>query len=104
MTGRRALIAAALLLLGCGQRRRMATLELAISDGADGAPTAARVEVVDAAGGAWVAADALSVPQDCLAGILPGWAWDVTARPAIPNPQTGTTQFYADGMATIPLP
>ncbi len=100
---------------GCEERSAPAellgTLELTIRDAATGKPTSARVELLNEQARAVIPDDALSVFSDC--GNLPVHAWvtgSATAqavwngRRAVPNPYTGTTQFYADGSVRIRLP
>jgi hypothetical protein len=72
--------------------------------GADGAPTPARVEILDADGRAHVAADALEVRLECWTPPLPDWAAGLQRATSIDNPYTGTTQFYLDGTARATLP
>lgn len=87
------------------------TLELTIRDDATGRPTPARVELVDESGGAVIPDDALSVFSDCgnvpIHAWIPGYATLQAAwnrRRQVPNPYTGTSQFYADGSVRVRLP
>ena len=112
-------IAIPLLLLlsagGCGEssapHEQPATLKLTIRDVATGEPTSARVELLDENGHAVIPDDALTVFSDC--GNVPAHAWvpGFAALQAmwnghreVPNPYTGTTQFYADGSVRLQLP
>ncbi len=126
--GGAALVTISLLLVvpavGCGERgapsepteptessEPSGTLELTILDAATGAPTPARVELLDENGRAVVPDDALTVFSDC--GSLPVEAWVPGSAVVqamrnghrdVPNPYTGTTQFYADGSVRVELP
>jgi hypothetical protein len=87
------------------------TLELTIRDAATGEPTSARTELLDQDGRAVVPDDALAIFADC--GNVPVHTW-VPGFPVlqtlwnrhreIPNPYTGTTQFYTDGKFRVRLP
>jgi hypothetical protein len=105
-------VAVALLLLlpvygcgsGSGSREPSGSLELTIRDAATGEPTPARVELLDRSGRAVVPDDALTVFSDCGSLPLDAWVPGFSAAQAtgnghrdVPNPYTGTTQFYADG-------
>jgi hypothetical protein len=84
------------------------TLDLAISDKPGGPATPARVELLDAAGKAYVADDAILVGPGYPDRVAP-WQGDLAralsylARP-IDNPYTRTTQFYSTGTSRITLP
>ncbi len=100
--------------LGCTpsspSQDQVGTLELTIRDKTTGEVTAARVELLDEGGGAVIPDDALTVFSDCgnvpVHMWLPGFAslqamWN--GDRAVPNPYTGTTQFYADGLIRVQL-
>ncbi len=81
------------------------TLRIRILDAARGTELAARLELIDARGEAWVAAGAVPLRFECLLQPLPDWAAErVSISRELRNPHTGTTQFYADGSAEIALP
>lgn len=89
---------------------QLGTLELTIRDDTTGVPTSARVELLDENGGAVIPDDALTVFSDCgnvpVHVWLPGFAslqatWN--GDRAVPNPYTGTTQFYANGSLRVQL-
>ena len=95
---------------GSAARNQVGTLELTILDATTGAPTAARLELLDEHGDAVIPEDALTVFSDC--GNLPVHAWvpgfaSVQAlkngHRAVQNPYTGTQQFYADGSTRLRL-
>jgi len=96
---------------GCTKSDRAAaggTLELWITDDASGAPTAARVELLDADGKAWIAGDGLLVGPGYTERNIP-WEGGIEKAksllsPSIENPFTRTTQFYTDGSSTVALP
>ena len=82
-----------------------------VVDGATGEPVPARVELLDGNGVAVIPDDALRVFSDC--GNVPAHAWlpGVAALQAVwnghrevPNPYTGTRQFYAAGSVRVRLP
>lgn len=111
-----AVVLAPLLLAGsCRQGgappEKPGSLILNLREAARGAPTSARVELLDEYGRAFVADDALPVFADCGSAPIHNWlpggatlqAWWNGHR-EVPNPYTGTTQFYADGSATAGLP
>ena len=84
------------------------TVRLSILDRATGEPVAARVHVKDASGRFVVADDALRFGGDCdMSDAGAGY----TTLPAalagfsdrLENPYTGSTQFYADGRATLTI-
>ncbi len=86
-------------------------LVLQVLDEATGDPTPARVEIVDASGTSFIASNALKVAGDC--GWYPvhnwiGWWAQVqmlrALRAEVPNPFTGTSQFYVRGSAHVDLP
>ncbi len=98
---------------GCGEgtSREHGFLALTVRDVDTGAPTSARIELLDENGQAVVPHDALTVFSDC--GSAPVHAWiprfaTLQARwnehREIANPYTGTTQFYADGLVDVRLP
>lgn len=85
----------------------MGELRLTVTDG-DGGPTPARVEVLDAAGKAHVAGDALLVGPGDTERYIP-WRGDLARALGflsrrIENPFTRTTQFYTGGTVTLALP
>lgn len=96
---------------GCttaGRATPQGTLELRITDSAGGAPTAARVELLDAAGKSYIATDALLVGPGYAERTIP-WKGDIERAKSflsqkIENPFTHTTQFYSDGSSTVTLP
>jgi len=106
-----------LLMSACGREDSSApheqpgTLELTVRDAATGEPTSARVELLDEDGHAVIPDDALTVFSDCgnvpVHGWVPGFAtlqavWN--GHQEVPNPYSGTTQFYADGSVRVRLP
>jgi hypothetical protein len=93
----------ALLALACSEPAP-GTLSLRITDAA-GEEIPARLEVLDEAGRAWLAEDAIPLRFECLLAPLPDWAAErVSISPRLENPHTGTNQFYADGSARLELP
>lgn len=96
---------------GRAPQEQTGTLELTIRDAATGEPTSARTELLDQDGRAVVPDDALAIFADC--GNVPVHTW-VPGFPVlqtlwnshreIPNPYTGTTQFYTDGTFRVRLP
>lgn len=112
---RRAVALPLLLLLLAGGCKESAlptgTLELTIRDAATLEPTAARLELLDEDGHAVIPHDALVVFSDCGNAPVHPWVPGVAALQAwwnghreVPNPYTGTTQFYADGSVRVQLP
>ena len=100
---------------GCDEssapHKQWGTLELTIRDAATGEPTPARVELLDEDGHAVIPDDALTVFSDCgnvpVHAWIPGFAmlqvvWN--GHREVPNPYTGTTQFYTDGSVRVRLP
>ena len=94
--------------LGC--RSENGTLELSVVDASSGEITPARLEILDAQGEAHVADEALKVAGDC--GWHPvhnwvGWIAQVQMamkqQTSVPNPFTGTEQFYVDRPISIDL-
>ena len=84
------------------------SLKLSIVDAASGQPTPARVEVLDAAGKPYVAADALLVGPGYSDRKNP-WKGNVGQALAllsksVENPYTRTTQFYSSGNSKVALP
>ena len=81
------------------------TLRVRVVDAALDAEIPARLEVRDERGQAFVAEDALPLRFECLLAPLPDWAAErVSISRELPNPHTGTTQFYTDGSARLSLP
>jgi len=81
------------------------TLQVRTLDAALGVPIPARLEVSDEQGRGWVADDAIPLRFECILQPLPDWAAErVSISRELPNPHTGTTQFYADGGARLDLP
>jgi hypothetical protein len=85
-----------------------AQLRLEIVEAATGAPAAARVELLDAAGNAYVADDAVPVggdPKDRESpwrGTVDDYLAGLTR--AVRNPYTKTLQFYSSGRSTLSVP
>jgi len=84
------------------------SLKLSIVDAASGQPSPARVEVLDAAGKAYVAADALLVGPGYSDRKNP-WKGNLGQALAlltkrVENPYTRTTQFYSTGNSRVVLP
>ena len=75
-----------------------------VVDAATGEPIAARLELTDAEGTAYVADDAIPVTLECVLSPLPAWLAPLQTDRAIFNPYTGTTQFYVDGAGHLSLP
>jgi hypothetical protein len=97
---------------GCKQHRapqdQLGTIELTIRDASTGELAAARVELLSENGDPVIPDDALTVFSDCgnvpAHGWIPGIASIQALRNghrAVPNPYTGTTQFYADGSIRV---
>ena len=107
VTGERRRVAAwvgiAFLAAACGPADP-ASLTLTPVDTGTGAPTPARIEVLDEGGGTHVAADALTVVKECAVAPLPEWAAWLVRSDRIDDPHTGRTHFYADGTARLSLP
>lgn len=81
------------------------TLHVRVLDAALGTQVPARLELRDPQGRGFVAEDALALRFECLLQPLPDWAAErVSISRELPNPHTGTTQFYADGSARVELP
>jgi len=81
------------------------TLHVRVFDAALGEEVPARLELRDERGQAWVAEDAVPLRFECLLQPLPDWAAErVSISRELPNPHTGTTQFYADGSVRVALP
>ncbi len=80
------------------------TLALSVVDAETGAPTPARVELLDERGKAHVPPTALSLTLECFVAPLPEWARGLTRSDRIDNPHTGTTQFYAAQPLRMELP
>ena len=106
---RRMCLAAAVTALSVESLAGTATLVLNITDAETGAPTQARLHVRDAAGQFHIADDAVYFGGDCdMSDAGAGY----TTLPAalegfgnsLANPYTGSTQFYADGTATVTVP
>ena len=98
-------IGLAALLLSCGADPEDARLSLEVLDAATGAPLAARIELLDADGEAWVPAQALPLRFECFAAPLPDWAAGfVSLSDRIAHQPSGTDQFYLDGEGTVALP
>ena len=85
-----------------------ATLRLTVVDAASRQPTPARVEVTDADGNSYIAADALPTGGDCGQREEPAWLSLGEALAGLPrkvdNPFTRTTQFYSAGGSELTLP
>ena len=100
---------------GCDQssapQEQPGILELTIRDAGTGEPTPARVELLDEDGHAIIPGDALTVFSDCgnvpVHTWVPGFAALQTlwkGHREVPNPYTGTSQFYTDGSVRIRVP
>jgi len=99
-----AFAAIALLALACSDPRG-GRLSIRVVDGAGGAPLPARLELLDAAGKAWIPPEALPLRFECAAAPLPDWAAGyLSVSDRIPNRPAGTDQFYLDGEGEIELP
>lgn len=86
-------------------------LDLRILEATTGKPTPARVELIDADARPVVPDDALLIFSDC--GNVPVHSWIPAAAPIqtlldrhreVPNPYSGTTQFYSNGSLVANLP
>ncbi|MFB3111635.1 MAG: CehA/McbA family metallohydrolase [Gemmatimonadales bacterium] len=93
------------------RREQLGILELTIRDAVTGEMIPARVELLDEDGGAIIPDDALTVFSDC--GNVPAHSWVPgfatlqtmwTGHQEVPNPYTGTSQFYTDGSFRTRLP
>ena len=87
------------------------TVFLTLRDAATGEPTPARVELLDGKGKAYVPEDALRVSWRCASAPFHAWVPGIeviqglrSRTRAVPNPYSGTTQFYADGSTRVELP
>jgi hypothetical protein len=87
------------------------TLLLTIKDATTGMPAPARVEVQDANGASFVAADALEFGADCSMGEPDAGPVDqaaslpsFTGKDWFTNPYTNTVQFYTTGKSSVSLP
>jgi hypothetical protein len=105
-----ALVLAATAALGC-RDGALGRLDLTVVDTGTGQPTPARLEVRDESGRSYVAPQALEVAGDCgwypLHNWLPGvarWQLRRALRAEVPNPYTGTTQFYLAHPARLKVP
>ena len=79
------------------------TLQLHILE--DGREVPARVEVLDAAGAAFAASDALRLHFECEVAPLPEWLrGPISSSDRLHNRRTGTEQFYTAGAARLALP
>ncbi len=100
---------------GCDQtgtrREQPGILEMTIRDATTGEKMPARVELLDEDGRAIIPDDALTGFSDCgnvpAHGWVPGFAtlqtmWN--GHQEVPNPYTGTSQFYTDGSFRARLP
>jgi hypothetical protein len=86
-------------------------LELTLRDASSGGPTPARVELLGEDDRPVVPEDALAVFGDCGSVPLHNWVPGLSGVQVlgnrhrdVPNPFTGTEQFYADGAISIRLP
>jgi hypothetical protein len=70
----------------------------------EGKETPARIELVDAAGKAWIASDAITMTKECFAAPPPEWLKPLVETRSIFNHYTGTHQFYTAGHASVSLP
>ncbi len=94
----------------CAPPGERGLLVLEIRDAATGAPVPGRVELLDAAGRAWIPPDALEIAGDC--GMLPFHNWipalaapqvALRRRRSVVDPYRETEQFYLDGRGEISL-
>lgn len=79
-------------------------LSVRVVDGPGGPVTPARIELLDAAGGAHVPDSALRLTLQCLLAPPPAWAQGWVETQAIDDPHAGTRQFYVDAPFEIELP
>jgi hypothetical protein len=94
-------LALSLATIGCAPEE--VDVMIRVVDAASGELTPSRLEVMDADNESRVAANAIPVTLECFLSPYPEWLAPLQTAPSIFNPYTGTTQFYADGVAKLSL-